>query len=426
MKSNTEQLAIAKKYVGYGGSKFRKFCGLPAGAAWCDAYVTTIFHEAGNSSLFCNGTKQTYCPTTIKWCLKNLASVPPFLALPSDIIFFDWELNGIPNHIGFVRERKDCDSIYTIEGNTNGSICAKKIRNTKYVQGIFRPHFKATYKIGALEIDGLCGYNTIAMLQKALGVPVDGILGQGTVKALQRKAGVSADGLWGKGTSKAVQKMVGVTADGLFGKDSTKALQRWINNKVYPQSVTPTTTTTTWVDKANAWARKIASEKYHYVRWKSGITATHTCPICNGRKYDNYYGWNCIGFAFAVWHHGGGLKNKCSCGVISSGKGGQWDRLLKDSQATANANATKWTGVPCTVIRNGGKALTKSMLKAGDILCMYNDGTAQHIIYYMGDGKYADSNTTGGIGSAKNIRADLTLSNSWLSKIKVAVRYTGK
>ena len=280
-KNNIEQLAIAKKYLGYGGSRFCKYCGLPSGSAWCDAYVTTIFHEAGNASLFCNGTKQTYCPTTIKWCLKNLASIPPFLALPSDIIFFDWELNGVPNHIGFVRERKDCDSIYTIEGNTDGSRCAQKTRNTKYVQGIFRPHFKASYKIAKLDVDGLFGYNSIAMLQKALGVTVDGVLGQGTVKALQRKAGVTADGLWGKATSKAVQKMVGVKQDGLFGKDSTKALQRWINNKVYPQSVA------TWSDKANAWARKISAEKYHYVKWNSKVTATHTCPICTGRKYSN-------------------------------------------------------------------------------------------------------------------------------------------
>lgn len=416
-KSNIEQLAIAKKYLGQGGSHFRKYCGLPAGSAWCDAYVTTIFAEADNKALFCNGTKQTYCPTTIKWCYNNLASIPPYLALPSDIIFFDWELNGVPNHIGFVRERKSCDEIYTIEGNTGNSICANRTRNTKYVQAVFRPHFKASYKIGTLEVDGLMGYNTIAMLQKALGCGVDGILGQGTVKALQRKAGASADGLWGKGTSKAVQKMVGVTQDGLFGKNSVKALQTWINKVT-------ASTPSTWVDNANAWARKISKEKYHYVRWKSGITATHTCPICTGRKYDNYYGWNCIGFAFACWHHGGGLKNKCSCGVISSGKGGQWDRLLKDSQATANANATKWTGVPCTVIRNGGKALTKSMLKAGDILCMYNNGTAQHIIYYMGDGKFAESNSSG--SADKHIRADLTLSNSWLSKIKVAVRYVGK
>lgn len=419
-KSNIEQLNIAKKYLGYGGSRFRKYCGLPAGSAWCDAYVTTIFAEADNKALFCNGTKQTYCPTTIKWCLKNLASVPPYLALPSDIIFFDWELNGVPNHIGFVRERKSCDEIYTIEGNTGNSICANRTRNTKYVQAVFRPHFKASYKIGTLEVDGLMGYNTIAMLQKALGVPVDGILGQGTVKALQRKVGVTADGLWGNGTSKAVQsKLCGVTADGLFGVNSVKALQRWIN------AVTKSTPST-WVDNANAWARKIASEKYHYVRWKSGDAKTKTCPVCNGRKYDDHYGWNCIGFAFAVWHHGGGLKNKCSCGVISSGKGGQWDRLLKDSQATANANATKWIGIPVTVIRNGGKAIPQSMLKAGDICCLYKNGTAEHIIYYMGNGKYSDSNTTGGIGNAKNIRADLTLSSSFKSKLKLAIRYNGK
>lgn len=235
-KNNTEQLAIALKYVGYGGSKFRKFCGLPAGAAWCDAFVTTIFAEAGNASLFCNGTKQTYCPTTIKWCQKNLASVPPYLALPSDIIFFDWEPNGIPNHIGFVRERKDCDSIYTIEGNTDGSRCAKKLRNTKYVCGIFRPHFKASYKIGTLEVDGLYGYNSIAMTQKALKAKglysgdVDGILGQGTVKGIQKLCGATPiDGLWGTGTSKKLQKFLGVKQDGLFGKESVKALQRWVN-----------------------------------------------------------------------------------------------------------------------------------------------------------------------------------------------------
>ena len=421
MKTNTEQLKIALKYVGYGGSKFRKYCGLPSGAAWCDAYVTTIFAEAGNKSLFCDGTKQTYCPTTIKWCYKNLASVPPFLALPSDIIFFDWELNGTPNHIGFVRERKDCDSIYTVEGNTSGSKCAKKLRNTKYVQAVFRPHFKATYKIGTLEVDGLCGYNTIAMLQKALGVEVDGILGQGTVKALQRKAGVSADGLWGKGTSKAVQKMIGVTADGLFGTKSVKALQKWINKvtKSSP-SVKPSTT---WQANANAWARKIAKEKYHYVRWKSGVEATHTCPICKGRKYDNYYGWNCIGLAYAVWHHGGKLGTKCNCGVIANEVA---EKLRTASQATANKMASDRIGKPVTVIRNGGKSIPLSMLKAGDICMLYKGSTYYHTIYYMGDGKYAESNTTGGIGSSKNIRADIKMSKTCKANLKCAIRYAGK
>jgi peptidoglycan hydrolase-like protein with peptidoglycan-binding domain len=243
-KSNIEQLNIAKKYLGKGGSRFRKFCGLPAGAAWCDAFVTTIFAEGGNSSLFCSGKKQTYCPTTISICRKQLAEVPPYLALPSDIIFFDWEPNSVPNHIGFVRERKDCEAIYTIEGNTSGGIVANKVRNTKYVCGIYRPHFKATFDASKpLVIDGYFGYHSIAMFQKALGVSVDGILGQGTIKAWQRKIGASPiDGLWGKATSKKAQKFLGVTVDGYFGPASTKALQKWINKVTAGTPSTPVST----------------------------------------------------------------------------------------------------------------------------------------------------------------------------------------
>ena len=245
-KSNIEQLKILEKYLGQGGAVFRKYCGMRFGA-YCNACVSFIFKEGDNKNLYCKGRKETYCPHSISWCYKNLASIPPYLALPSDVIYFDWNLNGEPNHVGFVRERKSCDEIYTIEGNTDAvnskgqivahGVVAKRTRTTKYVQAIFRPHFKASYKIGTLEVDGLFGYNSIAMLQKALKVEVDGILGQGTVKALQRKCGVSADGLWGKSTSKAVQKMVGTTADGLFGPNSVKALQRWINKQNTPSLI---------------------------------------------------------------------------------------------------------------------------------------------------------------------------------------------
>jgi peptidoglycan hydrolase-like protein with peptidoglycan-binding domain len=266
-KSNIEQLAIAKKYLGQGGSRFRKYCGLPSGSAWCDAFVTTIFAEAGNANLFCNGTKQTYYPTTIKWCRQHLAEVPPYLALPSDIIFFDWEPNSIPNHIGFVRERKDCEAIYTIEGNTSGGIVANKTRATKYVCGIYRPHFKGTFKIGKLAVDGYFGYNSIAMLQKALGVGVDGILGQQTVKALQRKCGAFVDGLWGRATSKAVQKWLGVTVDGYFGPNSVKALQTWINK------VTASTPSTSIIDKElDACKTQAEWMKNYKYGWESNPT----------------------------------------------------------------------------------------------------------------------------------------------------------
>ena len=245
MTSNTELLKIAQKHLGQGGAVFRKYCGLPSGAAWCNAFVDYVANEGGVKSLYFNGAKETYCPHSIKWCRSNLAQIPLYLAMPMDIIYFDWDKNGNPNHIGFVRAKKDTASIYTIEGNTDGGKVANKTRAGKYVQAVYRQHFKGAYKDGTLAVDGDCGYSTIAMLQKVLGIGVDGILGQGTVKALQKKAGCNPDGAWGNGTSKAVQKMIGTKVDGAFGADSVKALQTWINkNLPNPQPPQPTPTPT--------------------------------------------------------------------------------------------------------------------------------------------------------------------------------------
>ena len=287
-KSNTELLKIAEKYLGCGGSKFRKFCGLPAGAAWCNAFVDTIAAEGGDAHLYFDGKKYTYCPTSIKWCQRNLAQIPIYLALPMDIIYFDWELNGIPNHIGFVRERKSDLEVYTIEGNTSGGIVAKKTRPVKYVQGVFRPHFKGSFDANkALTIDGYFGYNSIACLQKALKITVDGILGKGTVKALQKKAGVSQDGSWGPNTSKAVQKMVGTPVDGFFGPKSVKALQTWINK----QNAKPVvkSSASKIVDKAKelAWPAGTSASKYAF----DGGSATSKFKSALNKYYPKHMSW---------------------------------------------------------------------------------------------------------------------------------------
>ena len=249
-KSNTEQLKIAQKYLGQGGARFRKYCGLPSGAAWCDAFVTYVFNEAGNASLFCNGKKQTYCPTTIKLLAKDLAQVPMYLAMPSDVIFFDWERNGVPNHIGFVRSKVSTSSINTTEGNTSNKVM-NKTRPAKYVQAIYRPHFKpaAMPTKGKLDPDGDFQYKSIMMLQVVLGVEPDCILGKGTLMALQRKAGLSGkavDGAWGPTTSRAIQSKLlgfkGKDVDGVWGPGSTVALQKWINSQYNPTASAPTPT----------------------------------------------------------------------------------------------------------------------------------------------------------------------------------------
>lgn len=285
-KNNVGLYNLAEKHLGDGGAKYRKYCGLPAGSAWCCAFVTYVFAEGNDSALFFNGRKVVYCPTAQAWCRKNLANIPVYLALPMDIVFFDWELNGVPNHIGFAHDHKSDQVLLTLEGNTAGGVVAKRSRNAKYICGCYRPNFKASYKIGMLKVDGHFGYNSIAMLQTVLDIKVDGILGLETVKAIQRLCGVKQDGDWSTKTSKALQKKIGVTADGYFGPESVKALQKWIN-KLYKASLR-----TVGDDIADTAKKYIG--KVPYVKGgtniNKGVDCTgfvQECYRLNGIKLDN-------------------------------------------------------------------------------------------------------------------------------------------
>lgn len=430
-KNNKQTYEYAKSFLGKGGATFRSYCGLPSGAAWCDAFVTYIFHKTDNASLFCGGKKQTYCPTTIKLLRKEMAEIPLYLAMPMDVIFFDWDRNGVPNHIGFVRAKNTTDSIYTIEGNTSNKVMLKT-RPKKYVCGVFRPHFKATFTLKKLTVDGECGYNTIAGLQKALQIlkyytgSIDGILGQGTVKALQKWAGVSQDGSWGKNTSKAVQKKIGTTVDGAFGKNSVIALQKWINANAFPSisgtttATKPTTktTTSTKAQKAVAWGRSIIKGGgYKYKKWNNKDKKTKQCPICH-KLTGKYKGWNCIGFVSACFFHGAGVKSvTCSCSGI--GTDSFFTKVTEASWKKRNGNRWK-------MITNGGSKggadIPASKLIAGDVLICYDSkGKFKHLALYAGNGKILESTKTRTPNVGERTYKDLCSRHH----VTRAFRYTG-
>lgn len=246
MKSRKQLLAIAKRQIGNNGAKYRKYVG--AGGSWCNMYAYWLFDANGCGSLFPMKTmiQKTYCPSSIDWCRKHLAQIPPYIAMACDLIYFDWEKNGRPNHIGIVEKKVSTERIDTIEGNTSGGIVDDKKRATGYVQAVFRTHFKAEYRLGVLVIDGDFGDSSVANLQKALGIKVTGILNKDTVRAIQRLCGATEDGHWGSDTSKKLQRFLhkkGFTCkiDGQWGEESTKALQRWINDENKVVIVAPDT-----------------------------------------------------------------------------------------------------------------------------------------------------------------------------------------
>jgi len=242
MTTSSVLMAEVRSHIGEGGSVFQKWAGIP-GQPWCDAYVSYCENKTENGALYCDGAKEINCPHSMNWCIEHLASIPIYLAMEGDVSFFDWQPNGLPDHVGFVDERKNADFYYTIEGNTSGGIVARKERSDKEEQLTFRLHYTPTaYSADKqLEVDGIYGYSSIAVTQKWLGVPIDAILGQGTVKALQKKLGVTADGLWGVKTTKALQKLVGTTQDGLCGPATVKAFQTYLNEHAHTKpEPTPT------------------------------------------------------------------------------------------------------------------------------------------------------------------------------------------
>lgn len=175
-----------------------------------------------------------------------------------------------------------------------------------------------------------------------------------------------------------------------------------------------------WFEKANAWATKIAADNsYHYMRWTSD-KKTHECPICHDHPEGPYRGWNCIGFAFACWHHGGSIPCKCNCHVVSNEAAEQIAGAKTDAEALAIAQDR--IGIKdIEVIRNNGKNVPKSQWKPGDIGFKFSGETYKHTFYVMGDGKIADSSGRGGDGSS-----DIAISSDEKYTARVIIRYTGK
>lgn len=406
MKTNSEVLKIAQKHLGQGGARFRKFAGLPAGAAWCNAFVDYVADEGGVKALYFNGKKETYCPHSIKWCKANLADIPLYLAMPMDIIYFDWDRNGNPNHIGFVRAKKSTSSIYTIEGNTDGGKVAQKTRAGRYIQAVYRPHYvPKSVKKKKLTADGDCGYNTIYNLQLALGMKPSGILTKETVKSLQKRAGATADGIWGPGTSKKVQKMIGANPDGDFGKNSVIALQKWINKVNYPAKKKTTATakpaakpaaskpkTTTAAKKPAAQAKKPAVKatsaqkllkKMDELAWAYGTDAKKYsyktgAPNAACKKAMKKYGW------------ADNRAEMSDCGDFAS-------TVVRESGVNKTFKALHGVKTPFPKTEKGfntvlsGKAIPSGFLKPGDLIRYKKLNGKQHAMFYYGPGKVCEA-----------------------------------
>lgn len=203
---------------------------------------------------------------------------------------------------------------------------------------------------------------------------------------------------WGSGdTRKSKLKKAGYNYDKVQAKVTELA-----NNKAKA------------VKSMNAWATKIANDNsFHYKKFRSDVAESKECPICKEYPKDKEttdpkkailgnHGWNCIGLAFAIWHHGGKLPCACNCHVIAD------DIAQKIMDAKTDAEALKIAKKyikldNITIIRGkNNKNIAKSKWQAGDICFQFSGVKFTHVFYFRGDGKITDSSGSNGKVAVNN------------------------
>lgn len=107
-----------------GGAKFWSWYGFGGRVEWCACLVSWCadqcgYIDAGIIPKFAGvSTGVNFFKERGQW------QRPGYAPAPGDIIFFDWEPDGVCDHVGIV-ESCDGNTVYTIEGNTS-DICARR------------------------------------------------------------------------------------------------------------------------------------------------------------------------------------------------------------------------------------------------------------------------------------------------------------
>ena len=194
---------------------------------WCMAFVSAISIKLGYTDIIPTEVgvdKHIQLMKRIGSYIEDENRVPN----PGDIIYFDWNDNGIGDNVGFadhvgIVEKVEGRNIITIEGNYSNRVRRRTISvNARYIRGYGVPKYDAEPKYSVEPIKAtkpIEAINSIKAVQSYLNAKIG--------------AGLDIDGSYGPLTKKALikywQKVVGgLDTDGSFGpKSRAKA---YLNN----------------------------------------------------------------------------------------------------------------------------------------------------------------------------------------------------
>lgn len=116
---------IAASQVGStGGQTYWSWYGYNYRVEWCACFVSWCAAQCGVLDI--DIPKFAYCPYGVNWFKDNGAWQDRYYTPSSgDVIFFDWEQDGIADHVAIV-EKIESGLIHTVEGNINDSVVQKQ------------------------------------------------------------------------------------------------------------------------------------------------------------------------------------------------------------------------------------------------------------------------------------------------------------
>jgi cell wall-associated NlpC family hydrolase len=134
--------------VGNNSTMYGKWYGLDK-QPWCAIFVSWCFNQAGLGKSIAAQTPKGFasCDAGLKWFAKRNKLVPVGEAQEGDIVFFQFDKDAEPDHVGIVtKNMKRIKTLKTVEGNTSdkgsqsngGKVYAKK-RSYSLVLGVARP-----------------------------------------------------------------------------------------------------------------------------------------------------------------------------------------------------------------------------------------------------------------------------------------------
>lgn len=131
-------------------TKYGKWYGLD-GQPWCAMFVSWVYAQAGLSKKIAAQSARGFasCDAGLKWFARKGKLIPVGQADAGDIVFFQFDDDAQPDHVGIVIKNKPRrKQLVCVEGNTssgktgsqsNGDGVYKRVRSYSDVMGIARP-----------------------------------------------------------------------------------------------------------------------------------------------------------------------------------------------------------------------------------------------------------------------------------------------